>query len=142
MTSETNWRTATKIVRAADLEKTRIGPFGVADATSLAFPRAGGTVFGTVTFQPNAKSGLHHHGRNEVAFYVLKGRSQIRWGQRLEFAAEVGPGDFVHYAPFLPHQELNLDASATLELVVIRTDDEYVRIGLDDVPVEHPETVF
>jgi len=91
---------------------------------------------------PNAKTGAHHHGRHEVAVYVVKGRSQICWGVRLEFAAEVGPGDFVYFAPYVPHQELNLDASETLDFVVVRSDNARILVKLDVAPVEQPETVF
>jgi uncharacterized RmlC-like cupin family protein len=74
--------------------------------------------------------------------YVVKGRSQIRWGERLEFAAEVGPGDFVYFAPYVPHQELNLDASETLDFVVVRSDNEKIAVNLDVVPIDQPESVF
>jgi uncharacterized RmlC-like cupin family protein len=100
------------------------------------------TWIGTVTMQPNAKTGAHHHGRHEVAIYVVKGRSEIRWGERLEYAAEVGPGDFVYFAPYVPHQELNLDASGTVDFVVVRSDNERIVVNLDVVPVEEPETVY
>jgi uncharacterized RmlC-like cupin family protein len=70
------------------------------------------------------------------------GRSQIRWGEQLEFAAEAGPGDFVYLAPYVPHQELNLDAGETLDFVVVRSDNEKIAVGLDVVPVEQPETVY
>jgi len=72
----------------------------------------------------------------------VKGRSQIRWGARLEFAAEVGAGDFVYFTPFVPHQELNVDASETVDFVVVRSDNEKLAVNLDIVPVEQPETVF
>ena len=54
----------------------------------------------------------------------MKGRSEIRWGERLEFAADVGPGDFVYFAPYVPHQELNPDDSETADFVVVRSDNE------------------
>ena len=72
----------------------------------------------------------------------LKGRGEIRWGGRLEFAAEVGPGDFVYFAPHVPHQEVNLDAAGTLDFVVVRSDNEKIVVGLDIEPVERPETLF
>jgi uncharacterized RmlC-like cupin family protein len=71
---------------------------------------------------------------------VAKGRAQIRWGEQLEFAAEVSPGDFVYFAPYVPHQEVNL-ASDTLDFVVIRSDKERIAVGLDIVPVARPEQV-
>jgi len=72
----------------------------------------------------------------------VKGRSEIRWGERLEFAAEVGSGDFVYFAPYVPHQELNLDANETVDFVVVRSDNEKIVVKLDVVPVEQSETVF
>src|SRR5829696_1939966 len=43
---------------------------------------------GTVTVQPNAKTGAHHHGSLESVIYVVCGRARMRWGDRLEFVAE------------------------------------------------------
>lgn len=139
------WRTdGVTVVRGGALSTAMGGPSGTGRATAFDFAGIGGkqTWIGTVTLQPSAKIGAHHHGRHEVAIYVVKGRSEIRWGERLEFAAEVGPGDFVYFAPYVPHQELNLDASETLDLVVVRSDNERIAVSLDVVPVEQPETVF
>ena len=139
------WRTdGVTVVRAESLNMAMRGPSGTGRATAFDFAGTGGqeTWIGTVTLQPNANTGAHHHGRHEVAVYVVKGRSQIRWGERLEFAAEVGPGDFVYFAPYVPHQELNLDAGEILDFVVVRSDNERIVVNLDVVPVEQPETVF
>ncbi len=105
-------------------------------ATAFAFAGSGGreTWIGTVTLPPQAKTGAHHHGRHEVAVYVVRGRGCIRWGERLEFAADVGAGDFVYFAPYVPHQELNLDADAPLEFVVVRSDNERIAVALDIAP--------
>jgi uncharacterized RmlC-like cupin family protein len=78
-----------------------------------------------------ANTGPHHHGRHEVAIYVVKGRSEIRWGERLECAAEVGQGDFVYFTPFVPHLEFNIDASETVDFVVVRSDNEKIVVNLD-----------
>jgi uncharacterized RmlC-like cupin family protein len=51
---------------------------------------------GTVTIQPGAQTGPHHHGELESVIYVLNGRARMRWGDRLEFASEAGPGDFIY----------------------------------------------
>jgi len=56
--------------------------------------------------------------------------------------AVVGTGDFVYFAPFVPHQEFNIDASESVDFVVVRSDNEKIVIKLDVLPVEHPETVF
>ena len=139
------WRTdGVTVIRAQSLDTAMRGPSGSGRATAFDFTGAGGraTWIGTVTLQPKANTGPHHHGRHEVAVYVVKGRSEIRWGERLEFAAQVGPGDFVYFAPYVPHQEVNLDAGETLDFVVVRSDGERIAVNLDVVPVERPETVF
>ena len=64
---------------------------------------------GTVVIHPNAKTGAHHHGPVESVIYVVRGRARMRWGDRLEFCAEAGPGDFIYVPPFVPHQEINAD---------------------------------
>jgi len=43
---------------------------------------------GTVSIQPNAKTGVHHHGELESVIYVVRGKARMRWGERLEFVAE------------------------------------------------------
>src|ERR1700681_1998607 len=144
MSEATRWRDGVKVVRADALDTVMRDPTGTGRATAFDFSGTGGrqTWIGSVILQPNAKTGAHHNGRHEVAVYVVKGRSRIRWGERLEFAAEVGPGDFIYFAPYVPHQELNLDASETLDFVVVRSDNEGIVANLDVVPVEQPETVF
>ena len=141
----TKWRSdGVKVVRAGSLNEAMRQPPGAGRATAFDFSGTGGrqTWLGTVTLQPNARTGAHHHGRHEVAVYVVKGRSEIRWGERLEFAAEVGSGDFVYFAPYVPHQELNLDANETVDFVVVRSDNEKILVNLDVVPVDRPEAVF
>jgi uncharacterized RmlC-like cupin family protein len=101
-------------------------------ATAFDFAGSGGTRtwIGTVHLEPSAKTGAHHHGRHEVAVYVVSGRSEIRWGERLEFAAEIGPGDFAYFAPHVPHQERNVSATEAVQFVVVRSDNEGIRIDL------------
>ena len=140
-----DWRAnGVTVVRGQSLDTIMRGPSGSGRATAFNFAGAGGreTWIGAVTLPPNANTGAHHHGRHEVAVYVVKGRSQIRWGEQLEFAAEIGPGDFVYFAPYVPHQELNLDGSETLDFVVVRSDDEKIAVPLALVPVDQPEPVF
>src|SRR6266403_2699106 len=94
---------------------------------------------GTVSIQPNAKTGAHHHGELESVIYVLRGRARMRWGERLEFTAEAGAGDFIYVPPFVPHQEINASSSELLECVVVRSDNEAVVVNLDIEPVEKPD---
>jgi uncharacterized RmlC-like cupin family protein len=97
---------------------------------------------GTVNIRPNAKTGAHHHGELESIIYVVSGKARMRWGERLEFTAEAGPGDFIYVPPFVPHQEINASASEPLECVVVRNDNEAVVVNLDIEPVEKPDEVL
>lgn len=97
---------------------------------------------GTVHIHPNAKTGAHHHGHLESVIYVVKGRARMRWGDKLEFTAEAGPGDFIFVPPYVPHQEINASTDETLECVLVRSDNEAVAINLAIEPVEKPETVL
>ncbi|WP_433734201.1 cupin domain-containing protein [Nocardia sp. CA-129566] len=96
---------------------------------------------GTVRIEPGAKTGAHHHGPLESVIYVVAGRARMRWGDRLEFTAEAGPGDFIYVPPFVPHQELNADDDEPLSCVVIRSDQEPIVINLDIPIAENPESV-
>jgi uncharacterized RmlC-like cupin family protein len=60
---------------------------------------------GTVTIEPHARTGAHHHGDLESVIYVVSGRARMRWGDRLQFVAEAGPGAFIFVPPHVPHQE-------------------------------------
>ena len=139
------WRNnGVTIVRATSLNAVMAGPSGRGLAAAVDFAGTDGskTWLGTISLRPAAKTGIHHHGHTEVAIYVVKGRGQIRWGERLEFAGRVGPGDFVYFAPYVPHQEQNLDPSETFDIVSVRSNNEGIRIDLDAEPVEEPETIF
>ena len=97
---------------------------------------------GTVAIQPNAKTGVHHHGALESVIYVVRGKARMRWGERLQFVAEAGPGDFIFVPPYVPHQEINASPDEVLECVLVRSDNEAVAINIDITPVEKPEEVY
>ena len=79
---------------------------------------------GTVVVQPNAKTGPHHHGEFETVLYIVRGRARMRWGDRLEFSGEAGPGDFIYVPPYVPHQEINALPGEPCEAVVVRSGQE------------------
>lgn len=97
---------------------------------------------GTVHIHAGAKTGAHHHGALESVIYVIKGRARMRWGDRLEFTAEAGPGDFIYVPPYVPHQEINASPDEVLECVLCRSDGEAVAINLDIEAAEPPEQVL
>lgn len=96
---------------------------------------------GTVVIHPDAKTGAHHHGPLESVIYVISGRARMRWGDRLEYTAEAGPGDFIFIPPFVPHQEINASPDAPLSCVLVRSDQQPVVVNIELDAVETPETV-
>ena len=96
---------------------------------------------GTVSIQPDAKTGVHHHGALESVIYVVRGKARMRWGERLEFVAEAGPGDFIYVPPYVPHQEINASDTEPLSCVLCRSGQEPVVVNLDIPVVEKPEEV-
>ncbi len=74
--------------------------------------------------------------------YVVSGRARMKWGDRLEFTAEAGPGDFIYVPPFVPHQEINASDTEPLSCVLCRSGQEPVVVNLDLPNVEpNPEEV-
>jgi uncharacterized RmlC-like cupin family protein len=125
-TTMTNWHDGVIIQRVNAVGEAMAGGASLSRATAFNFTGEGGskTWIGRVAVAPTATTGGHHHGRHEVAVYVVKGQGEISWGERLEYSGRVGPGDFVYFAPHVPHQERNLDREETLDFVVVRSDNE------------------
>jgi uncharacterized RmlC-like cupin family protein len=117
---------------------------GMDRKAAINFARAGAQKLwaGTVTIKPDAKTGAHHHGHLESIIYVVRGKARMRWGERLQFTAEAGPGDFIFVPPYVPHQEINASTEEVLECVLVRSDGQAIAINLDIEPVEKPETVL
>lgn len=140
----TDWRDhGVRIVKASELDLDTPQTPGMTRAAAINFARAGASKLwaGTVSVQPNAKTGAHHHGHLESIIYVVKGRVRMRWGERLEYVAEADPGDFIYVPPYVPHQEINARTDEPLECVLVRSDQEPVVVNLDIEPAEQPEEV-
>ena len=142
-TNDTDWRLeGVRIVHAGDLDPNTAQTPGMSRAAAITKARAGAERLwaGTVVIDPDAKTGAHHHGHVESVIYVIAGHARMRWGDRLEYVAEAGPGDFIYVPPYLPHQEINASPSAPLCCVVVRGDQEAVVVNLDLPDVEpNPE---
>jgi len=140
----TDWKhQGVRIVRAGELDTNTPQTPGMNRAAAITHARAGASKLwaGTVNIHPNAKTGAHHHGDLESVIYVVSGRARMRWGDRLEFTAEAGPGDFIYVPPYVPHQEINASTNATLECVLVRSGQEPIVVNLEIPAVEAPEEV-
>ena len=139
-----DWRNhGVRVVRSDDLDLNTPQTPGMTRAAAITYARAGAEKLwaGTVTVRPDVKTGPHHHGELESIIYVVKGRARMRWGERLEFAAEAGPGDFIYVPPFVPHQEINASPDEQLECVLVRSGQEPIVVNLDIPAADDPETI-
>src|ERR1700757_3968201 len=138
----TNWRDhGVNVIPADTLDPNTAQTPGMTRAAAINLARVGAQKIwaGTVSIEPNAKTGAHHHGHLESVIYVVKGRARMRWGERLGFVAAAAAGDFIYVPPFVPHQEINAGGSERLECVLVRSDSEAIAINLDIATVEEPE---
>ena len=143
--STPNWRDdGVRVIPGDRLDLNTPQTPGMTRAAAITHARTGASKLwaGTVTVDPNAKTGAHHHGELESVIYVVSGRARMRWGDRLEFVAEAGPGDFIYVPPFVPHQEINANEDEILSCVLVRSDQEPIVVNLDIEPAEPPEDVF
>jgi uncharacterized RmlC-like cupin family protein len=139
-----DWRLhGVKVIPGHSLDPNTAQTPGMSRAAAISKARAGAEKIwaGTVTIHPNAKTGAHHHGDLESIIYVVRGKARMRWGEKLEYTAEAGPGDFIFVPPYVPHQEINASRDETLECVLVRSGQEPVVVNLDIEPVEAPENV-
>jgi uncharacterized RmlC-like cupin family protein len=139
-----DWRLhGLRIVRSGELDSNTPQTLGMERAEAISRARVGAQKLwaGTVVVHPNAKTGPHHHGELETVIYIVRGRARFRWGERLEFVDEAGPGDFVYVPPYVPHQELNAKKDEPLEAVIVRSGQEPVVVNLEiPSPEEDPTT--
>lgn len=140
-----DWRNeGVRVVSSDSLDTNTPQTEGMNRAAAITTARVGAEKIwaGTVSIHPNAKTGAHHHGELESVIYIVSGRARMRWGEKLEFLAEAGPGDFIYVPPFVPHQEINACDDTPLECVLLRSGQEATVVNLDIEPVEEPEHIW
>jgi uncharacterized RmlC-like cupin family protein len=140
-----DWRLhGVRVVHGTELDPNTPQTPGMNRMAAVDTARAGAEKLwaGTVVIHADAKTGAHHHGELESVIYVVSGRARMRWGERLEFTAEAGPGDFIYVPPYVPHQEINASPRDELSCVVVRSGQEPVVVNLDIADVEpNPEQI-
>src|ERR1700686_3349984 len=144
MSAPSKWKhDGVQVIPGGSLDPNTAQTPGMDRKAAINFARAGARKLwaGTVNIKPDAKTGAHHHGELESVIYVVRGRARMRWGERLEFVAEAGPGDFIYGPPFVPHQEINASPGDPLECVLVRSGQEPVVVNLEIPVTEPPETV-
>lgn len=139
-----DWRNqGVRIVSSKQLDFNTAQTPGMTRAAAINRAMAGANKLwaGTANIHPNAKTAPHHHGDLESIIYIVSGRARMRWGEKLEFVADAGPGDFIFVPPFVPHQEINANENEALACVVVRSDQAPVVVNLDIPAVEEPQEI-
>jgi uncharacterized RmlC-like cupin family protein len=75
-----------------------------------------------VVIPPGARAEPHSHRGYETGIYVLEGRVETRYGERLESRIVSEAGDFLFIPPGVPHEAVNLSATEPARAVVSRND--------------------
>lgn len=87
---------------------------------------------GTFDVEPGARTGIHHHGKQETIVYVLEGSSLVRWGEHGENEIRAKAGDFLHVPAWTPHMEINPSAEQPFRWIVVRSTPEPIVVNLPD----------
>jgi uncharacterized RmlC-like cupin family protein len=97
-------------------------PRGVVGGAEVSQATAGAhnIYMGVFRVPAGARSRPHYHANCESAVYMLSGRLLVRWGEHLEEAVELEPGDLVYVPPRETHVLENLSDGEAAEYVVAR----------------------
>ena len=138
-----DWRThGIRVVRRGGTSGDTPMPLGMNREVALSGGRTGGAMWaGTNLIKPGSATGAHHHGALHSIIYVVYGEAHMRWGDRLEWIAKAGPGDFLQVPAWLPHQEINASGTQDLHCVIIRSGPEELVVNLELDAVAEPEWV-
>ena len=75
-----------------------------------------------IIIPPAGAAEPHLHKGYETAIYLLKGRVDTRYGEKLENSVICEAGDFVYIKANVPHQPINLSATEPAMALVARND--------------------
>ena len=75
-----------------------------------------------VRIPPSAKARAHQHMQHETAIYVLQGRAEMWFGEKLEHHCATEAGDWLYIPAGMPHQPFNPSDEMEVIGIVARTD--------------------
>ncbi len=85
---------------------------------------AKGLSMALVIMPPGAVATPHIHPAHETAIYILKGRVEFRYGQKLEHCQVCEAGDFVFTPSGVPHQPRNLSVTEPVYALAARNEPD------------------
>src|SRR5271168_5352868 len=123
-----------RIVRPAQFDRGTAQTPGSERHSAIAVENGIATTLWGVIFivEPRAKTGIHHHGKQETIAYVLEGECLVRWGESGEYCATARAGDFIHVPAWLPHMEINPSESHHFVWAVVRSTATPIVVNLPE----------
>jgi len=94
---------------------------------------------GHVVLPAGAVSAVHHHGEAESAIYVISGQARFQTGDDLSQVHDAEAGDFVWVPPHVVHVERNRSDTEAVEMVVVRSTQEFLVFNVDPPPGWEPD---
>jgi uncharacterized RmlC-like cupin family protein len=93
-------------------------------STGISAQSAGshGLCLHTLVIPPGGRAKAHLHQHHESAIYVVSGRAEMWWGERLGHHETLAAGDFVYIPAGVPHLPANPSRTEPAIAVVARTD--------------------
>jgi uncharacterized RmlC-like cupin family protein len=100
------------------------GKQGIGYATGISAETADshGLSMHRLELPPGARGLAHLHEHHESAIYVIRGESEVWWGEGLTHHDVVRAGDFVYIPAGVPHLPGNRSSTDPLTAIVARTD--------------------
>ena len=83
---------------------------------------AKGLSMNLVVIPPGGSPKAHYHKDFETAIYLLKGKVETRFGEKLQESKINEEGDFVFIPPGVPHKPINLSKTEAALAIVSRND--------------------
>ncbi|KAM3102706.1 cupin domain-containing protein [Phormidesmis sp. 146-12] len=87
-----------------------------------------------VEIPPGGIGQPHIHQGFETAIYILKGRVEARYGDRLQHSVIHEAGDFMFVPPGVPHQPRNLSETESVQAIVARNNAYETEDGIPYTP--------
>jgi len=112
MDTESKWKhRGVRVVHANQLDINTAQTPGMNRAAAITKRARGAEKLwaGTVVIHPRRRPAPPPRTGRERDLRRLGPRA-LRWGDKLEFVAEAGRGDFIYVPPYVPHQEINASA--------------------------------
>jgi uncharacterized RmlC-like cupin family protein len=75
-----------------------------------------------VVIPPGGRAVAHYHDGHETTIYIIKGRAETKYGDKLEQSSINEAGDFIFIPPNVLHQPINLSDTEEVIAVVARND--------------------